>query len=71
MYTCRGKETLTGFEKVDQLTPSFPFSPTNLCWSDLLLGRYEGAFGEAQKALERSRQGVVGQYVALILLVTM
>ncbi len=68
MYSCRGREALAAFEKAERLNPSFPFMPINLCWVYLLLGRYEEAFEQAQKAVERNRQAVFGQWVAQLLL---
>jgi TolB-like protein/tetratricopeptide (TPR) repeat protein len=68
MYSCRGKEALAALEKAEQVNPSFPFLPIHLSWTYLLLGRYEEAYGQAQKAVERNRQTVFGQYVARLLL---
>jgi tetratricopeptide (TPR) repeat protein len=68
MYSCRGKEALAALEKAERLNPSFPFTPIHLCWVYLLLGRYEEAFEQAQKAVERNRQSVFGQFVAQVLL---
>ena len=68
MYSCRGKEALAVFEKAERLNPSYPFTPIHLCWVYLLLGRYEEAFEQAQKAVERNRQFVFGQFVAQLLL---
>jgi adenylate cyclase len=68
MYSCRGKEALAVFEKAERLNPSYPFMPIYLSWVYLLLGRYEEAFEQAQKAVERNRQFVFGQYVAQLLL---
>jgi adenylate cyclase len=68
MYSCRGKEALAVFEKTERLNPSYPFMPIHLCWVYLLLGRYEEAFEQAQKAVERNRQFVFGQFVAQCLL---
>ncbi len=68
MYSCRGKEALAVMEKAERLNPSFPFMPVHLCWVYLLLGRYEEAFVQAQKAVERNRQFVWGQFVAQLLL---
>jgi tetratricopeptide (TPR) repeat protein len=55
-------------EKAERLNPSYPFLPIHLCWVYLLLGRYEEAFEQAQKAVERNRQFVFGQFVAQLLL---
>ena len=68
MYSCRGKEALAVFEKAERLNPSYPFTPIYLSWVYLLLGRYEEAFEQAQKAVERNRQSVFGQFVAQLLL---
>ncbi|MGA2317790.1 MAG: hypothetical protein ABSG71_15620 [Thermodesulfobacteriota bacterium] len=68
MYSCRGKEALAVFEKAERLNPSYPFMPIYLSWVYLLLGRYEEAFEQAQKAVERNRQSVFGQFVAQLLL---
>jgi adenylate cyclase len=68
MYSCRGKEALAALEKAERLNPSFPFTPIHLRWVYLLLGRYEEAFQQAQKAVERNRQSAFGQYVAHFLL---
>ncbi len=67
MYSCRGKEALAALEKAEQVNPLFPFLPVHLSWAYLLLGRYEEAYGQAQKAVERN-QTVFGQYVARLLL---
>jgi adenylate cyclase len=68
MYSCRGKEAFAVFEKTERLNPSYPFMPMHLTWVYLLLGRYEEAFEQAQKAVERNRQSVFGQFVAQLLL---
>jgi adenylate cyclase len=68
MYSCKGKEALTLMEKAERLNPSYPFMPIHLCWVYILLGRYEEAFEQAQKAVERNRQFVFGQFVAQCLL---
>jgi adenylate cyclase len=70
MYSCRGKEALAVFEKAERLNPSFPFMPIHLTWVYLLLGRYEEAFEQAQKAVERNRHknNVFGQYLAQLAL---
>jgi adenylate cyclase len=68
MYSCRGKEALAVFQKTERLNPSYPFMPIHLTWVYLLLGRYEEAFEQAQKAVERNRQFVFGQFVAQLLL---
>jgi len=68
MYSCRGKEALAALKKAEQVNPSFPFLPIHLCWAYLLLGRYEEAFEQAQKAVEWNRQTVFGQYLARLLL---
>ena len=68
MYSCRGKEALAVFEKAERLNPSYPFMPIYLSWVYLLLGRYEEAFEQAQKAMERNRQSDFGQFVAQLLL---
>ena len=68
MYSCRGKEALAVFEKAERFNPSYPFMPIYLSWVYLLLGRYEEAFEQAQKAVERNRQSVFGQFVAQLLL---
>jgi adenylate cyclase len=68
MYSCRGKEALAVLEKAERLNPSYPFTPIHLCWVYLLLGRYEEAFGQAQKAVERTRQSDFGKFVAQVLL---
>jgi adenylate cyclase len=68
MYSCRGKEALAVLEKAKRLNPSYPFMPIHLCWVYLLLGRYEEAFEQAQKAVERNRQFVFSQFVAQLLL---
>jgi len=70
MYSCRGKEALAVFEKAERLNPSYPFMPSQLSWVYLLLGRYEEAFKQAQKAVERNRQSLFGQLYAQILLAT-
>jgi len=70
MYSCRGKEALAVFEKAERLNPSYPFMPSQLSWVYLLLGRYEEAFEQAQKAVERNRQSLFGQLYAQILLAT-
>ena len=70
MYSCRGKEALAVFEKTERLNPSYPFMPSQLSWVYLLLGRYEEAFKQAQKAVERNRQSLFGQLYAQILLAT-
>jgi adenylate cyclase len=70
MYSCRGKEALAVFEKAERLNPSYPFMPSQLSWVYLLLGRYEEAFKQAQKAVERTRQNLFGQLYAQILLTT-
>jgi tetratricopeptide (TPR) repeat protein len=44
--------------------------PSQLSWVYLLLGRYEEAFKQAQKAVERTRQSLFGQLYAQILLTT-
>jgi TolB-like protein/tetratricopeptide (TPR) repeat protein len=68
MYSCKGKEALAALEKAERLNPSYPFIPVHLCWVYLLLGRYEEAFEQAQKAVERNRQSASGQFVAQLLL---
>ena len=68
MYSCTGKEALAALEKAEQVNPSFPFMPIHLCWVYILLGRYEEAFEQAQKAVEQNRQIVFGQYLARLLL---
>ncbi len=68
MYSCKGKEALAAFEKAERLNPSFPFMPIHLCWTYLVLGRYEEAFEQAQEAVQRNRQFVFGQWVAQLLL---
>ncbi len=68
MYSCRGKEALTVFEKTQRLNPSYPFMSMHLCWVYLLLGRYEEAYGQAQKAVEQNRGSVFGQWVCQLLL---
>ena len=70
MYSCRGKEALAVFEKAERLNPSYPFMPSQLSWVYLLLGRYEEAFKQAQKAVERNHQSLFGQLYAQILLTT-
>ena len=70
MYSCRGKEALAVFEKAERLNPSYPVMPSQLSWVYLLLGRYEEAFKQAQKAVERTRQSLFGQLYAQILLTT-
>lgn len=70
MYSCRGKEALAVFEKAERLNPSYLFMPSQLNWVYLLLGRYEEAFKQAQKAVERNRQSLFGQLYAQILLAT-
>jgi len=68
MYSCRGKEALAVMEKAERLNTSFPFMPVHLCWTYLLLGRYEEAYQQAQKAVEQNPQFVWGQFVAHLLL---
>jgi len=68
MYSCRGKEALAVFEKAERLNPSYAFTPIHFSWVYLLLGRYEEAFEQAQKAVERNRQSAFGQFVAQLLL---
>jgi adenylate cyclase len=68
MYSCRGKEALKVFGKTERLNLSYPFMPMHLCWVYLLLGRYEEAYGQAQKAVERTRGIVFGQWVSQLLL---
>jgi adenylate cyclase len=68
MYSCRGKEALAVLEKAERLNPSYPFTPIHFSWVYLLLGRYGEAFEQAQKAVERNRQSVFGQFVAQLLL---
>jgi adenylate cyclase len=68
MYSCRGKEALAALEKAEQVNPSFPFLPIHLSWVYLLLGRYEEAFVQAQKAVEPNRQSIFGKFVAQCLL---
>jgi adenylate cyclase len=70
MYSCRGKEALAVFEKAERLNPSYPFMPSQLSWVYLLLGRYEEALQQAQKAVERTRHSPFGQLYAQILLAT-
>ncbi len=70
MYSCRGVEALAVFEKAERLNSSHPFMPSQLSWVYLLLGRYEEAFKQAQKAVERTRQIPFGQLYAHILLAT-
>jgi adenylate cyclase len=53
MYSCRGKEALAAFEKAERLNPSFHHLPMHLSWAYRLLGRYEEAFNQAQKGVER------------------
>ncbi len=64
MYSCKGKEALAVLEKAERLNVSYPFMPIHLCWVYVLLGRHEEAFEQAQKAVERNRQFVFGQFVA-------
>ena len=70
MYSCKGKEALAALEKAERLNPSYAFIPIHLSWVYLLLGRYEEAFEQAQKAVEWNRQKnmVFGQYLAQLLL---
>ncbi len=68
MYSGKGKEALKVFEKTERLNPSYPFMSMHLCWVYLLLGRYEEAYGQAQKAVERNLRSVFGQWVCQLLL---
>jgi adenylate cyclase len=68
MYSCRGKEALAVLEKAERLNPSYPFLPVHLSWVYLLLGRYGEALEQAQKAVERNRKFVFGQFVGQLLL---
>ncbi len=70
MYSCRGKEALAVFEKAERLNPSYPFMPSQFSWVYLLLGRYEEAFKQTQRAVERNHQSLFGQLYAQILLAT-
>jgi adenylate cyclase len=61
MYSCKGKEAVAAFEKAERLNPSFPHSPLHLSWAYRLAGRYEEAFKQAQKAVERTPQNLLAQ----------
>ncbi len=68
MYSCKGKEALAVMKKAERLNPSFPYMPVHLCWVYLLLGQYEEAYEQAQKAVEQNRQSVFGQWLCQLLL---
>jgi adenylate cyclase len=59
MYSCKGKEAVAAFEKTERLNPSFPHSPLHLSWAYRLAGRYEEAFKQAQKAVDRTPQNLL------------
>jgi adenylate cyclase len=59
MYSCKGKEAIVAFEKAERLNPSFPHSPLHLSWAYRLAGRYEEAFKQAQKAVDRTPQNLL------------
>jgi TolB-like protein len=59
MYSCKGKEAVAAFEKAERLNPSFPHSPLHLSWAYRLAGRYEEAFKQAQKAVDRTPQSLL------------
>ena len=61
MYSCRGKEALSVFEKAERLNPSFPNTSLQLSWAYRLVGRYEEAFEQAQKAVQRTPRSQLAQ----------
>jgi TolB-like protein len=61
MYSCRSKEAITALERAEQLNPSFRLSPLHLSWAYRLAGRYEEAFKQAQKMVDRSPNYLLAQ----------
>jgi TolB-like protein len=61
MYSCKSREAISALVKADQLNPTFRLSPLHLSWAYRFAGRYEEAFRQAQKMVDRSPNYLLAQ----------